>query len=75
MTAALWSVARTDNFKDAVLTAVNLGDDTDTVGAVAGQIAGAMYGMSGIPDEWIRQLHDHEMLLHHTNLLFDKGLQ
>ena len=47
--AALWSFWRTDNFEAAVLTAVNLGDDADTTGAVCGQIAGACYGKSGIP--------------------------
>lgn len=51
--AALWAITTTDNFKDAVLKAVNLGDDTDTVGAVAGGLAGIIYGMEGIPEEWI----------------------
>ena len=47
--AAMWAVAKTDKFEDAVMHAVNLGDDADTVGAVAGQIAGAIYGYSGVP--------------------------
>ena len=47
--AAVWAVATTDNFEAAVLKAVNLGDDADTVGAVAGQIAGALYGYSEVP--------------------------
>ena len=47
--AALWSVTKTNDFQEAVLKAVNLGDDADTVGAVAGQIAGAMYGYSAVP--------------------------
>ena len=47
--AACWAVVNTDNFKDAVLLAVNLGDDADTVGAVTGQIAGSMYGFDSIP--------------------------
>lgn len=42
-------VANTDKFEDAVMQAVNLGDDANTVGAVAGQIAGAIYGYSGVP--------------------------
>ncbi len=41
---------------DAVLEAVNLGDDADTTGAVCGQIAGAFYGESDIPVEWRRRL-------------------
>ena len=54
--AALWSVAHSANFRDAVLTAANLGDDADTVAAVAGQLAGSLYGASGIPAEWIARL-------------------
>jgi ADP-ribosylglycohydrolase len=47
--AALWSVMNTNNFQQAVLKAVNLGDDADTTAAVAGQIVGAMYGYSAVP--------------------------
>ena len=43
--AALWCLAKHDNFRDTVLTAVNLGDDTDTTGAVAGGLAGIVYGL------------------------------
>jgi ADP-ribosyl-[dinitrogen reductase] hydrolase len=54
--AALWSVARARDFREAVLTAVNLGGDADSVGAVAGQLAGALYGASAIPAEWLEKL-------------------
>lgn len=54
--AALWSVERTSNFRDAVLTAANLGGDADTVAAVAGQIAGAIYGAQAIPQAWRERL-------------------
>jgi len=54
--AAIWCVARTTSFRDAVLLAANLGDDADTVAAVTGQLAGALYGMSGIPEEWLDKL-------------------
>lgn len=54
--AANWAVSRTNNFRDALLLAVNLGDDADTVGAVTGQIAGALYGYAAIPPEWIAKL-------------------
>lgn len=60
--AALWAVSTTDNFRDAVLKAVNLGSDTDTVGAVAGGLAGIMYGMDGIPEEWIDSLRGKEII-------------
>ena len=54
--AAIWSVARTVGFSDAVLLAANLADDADTVAAVAGQLAGALYGLTGIPERWIDRL-------------------
>ncbi|OYV36837.1 MAG: hypothetical protein B7Z80_14455 [Rhodospirillales bacterium 20-64-7] len=54
--AALWAFASEDCFAATVLRAVNLGDDADTVGAVAGQLAGARYGLSGIPTEWLEVL-------------------
>ncbi len=54
--AALWCFLTTDNYRDAVLKAVNLGDDTDTTGAVTGALAGLAYGLNGIPQEWREQL-------------------
>lgn len=54
--AACWCVATTGDFGSAVLKAANLGDDADTVGAVTGQLAGALYGLSGIPSDWLEKL-------------------
>jgi ADP-ribosyl-[dinitrogen reductase] hydrolase len=54
--AALWAVGRTADFRSAVLTAANLGEDADTTAAIAGQLAGALYGKSGIPPEWLQKL-------------------
>lgn len=51
--AAIWSLLRSQNYEEAVLTAVNLGWDTDTTGIVAGGLAGIIYGTQGIPTEWI----------------------
>ena len=56
--AALWAVGGSSSFEDAILRAVNLGHDADTTGAVAGQIAGAMYGLTGIPVHWRQRLYD-----------------
>lgn len=50
--AALWAFHDAADFREAVLRAVNLGDDADTTGAVCGQFAGAYWGESGIPDDW-----------------------
>jgi ADP-ribosyl-[dinitrogen reductase] hydrolase len=54
--AALWAVEKTDSFEDALILAVNLADDADSVGAVTGQLAGALYGASNIPERWSNKL-------------------
>ena len=54
--AALWCFLTTDSFDAAILQAANLGDDADTTAAICGQIAGAHYGESGIPDRWLDRL-------------------
>jgi ADP-ribosylglycohydrolase len=54
--ASIWCLLTTDNYKDAVLKAVNLGEDTDTTGAVTGGLAGLLYGVETIPKEWIDKL-------------------
>lgn len=54
--ASLWCFATTDSFADAVLAAANLGDDADTTAAITGQVAGAFYGIEGIPAHWRSQL-------------------
>ena len=71
--AALWSVWQTDNFRDAVLTAVNLGDDADSVGTVAGQLAGALYGAASIPQEWLAKLAWREKIERLAGELFERG--
>ena len=53
MEAAIWSLIRTSSFKECLLTAVNLGDDTDTIGAIAGGLAALYYGYDRIPKEWL----------------------
>ena len=50
--AAGWCLLTTNSYKDAVLKAVNLGNDTDTVAAVTGGLAGALYGYDAIPEKW-----------------------
>jgi ADP-ribosylglycohydrolase len=67
--AALWSFYHTSTFKDAILNAVNLGDDADTVGAITGQLVGACYGMHAIPEEWILELGRRDDLLDVMNVL------
>ena len=54
--AALWAFAKSNDFRDGCLLAVNLGEDADTTASVYGQIAGAFYGREGIPAEWLSKL-------------------
>ena len=60
--AALWCFHHTDSFEDAVLAAANLGDDADTTAAVCGQLAGAHYGIAGIPGRWLQKLAARSMI-------------
>ena len=61
--AALWCLLNTDNYRDCVLKAVNLGSDTDTVAAVVGGLAGIHYGLDGIPSGWMNALQGKKMLI------------
>ncbi|TYZ06642.1 ADP-ribosylglycohydrolase family protein [Hymenobacter lutimineralis] len=54
--AALWCLLRYDTYAETVLAAVNLGDDTDTTGAVTGGLAGLYYREAAIPPEWLQVL-------------------
>jgi ADP-ribosylglycohydrolase len=54
--AAFWCLLNTANYKDCVLKAVNLGEDTDTVAAIAGGLAGMSYGVESIPKDWLNRL-------------------
>lgn len=60
--AALWCLANTHSYQDCVLTAVNLGSDTDTTGAGAGALAGIVYGIDGIPQEWLDELRGKDVI-------------
>ena len=60
--AAIWCVLTTKDYKNCVLQAVNLGDDTDTVAAIAGGIAGAIYGLWAIPESWLDTLRRREYI-------------
>ena len=71
--AAVWAVSRTTDVRSAVLLAANLGDDADTTAAIAGQLAGAIYGAAGIPPGWLEALAWRERLVHAAGQLFDAG--
>ena len=54
--SALWCFMNSSSFKECVLLAANIGNDADTTAAISGQIAGAFYGMSGIPNSWVESI-------------------
>ena len=60
--AALWCLANTSSYAECALAAVNLGDDADTTAAVAGALAGIVYGVKGIPPEWLSRLRGREVI-------------
>ena len=60
--AALWAFYRSESFREGCLLAVNLGDDADTTAAIYGQIAGAYYGLDGIPSEWRGRIAKAELI-------------
>lgn len=61
--AALWAFSKNTTFEEGCILAVNLGDDADTTGAIYGQLAGAYYGIEGIPDRWKRSLVKYDLIL------------
>ena len=68
--ASLWSFLNSKTFKDAVLTAVNLGGDTDTIGAVTGGLAGIYYGYSAIPKDWVKKIAKVDEIIELSERLF-----
>lgn len=54
--AAIWCLLTTSNYRDCILRAISLGDDTDTIASIAGGIAGVYYGLESIPVEWMEIL-------------------
>jgi ADP-ribosyl-[dinitrogen reductase] hydrolase len=70
--SSLWCLLNTDSYKSAVLQAVNLGDDTDTVGAVTGGLAGIFYGLENIPKEWTQCLANNIIIFNAGQQLYKK---
>lgn len=71
--AAMWCVGNAQNFRQAVLTAANLGDDADTTAAITGQLAGAIWGLAGIPEDWVRHLAWRDRIEKTASTLFEAG--
>lgn len=60
--SALWCLLTTNSYEECLTTAINLGGDTDTIGAVVGGLAGIFYGKDTIPSEWLRELKGKDIL-------------
>ena len=60
--AALWCLLNTSSYGEAILKAVNLGNDTDTIAAVTGGVAGIFYGYENIPDKWKSQIQRKDLI-------------
>jgi len=68
--AAIWCLINTKSYKECVLLAINLGEDTDTVAAVAGGLAGLYYGCENIPQDWIAQISRRDYIEKLSNNLY-----
>jgi ADP-ribosyl-[dinitrogen reductase] hydrolase len=73
--ASLWALGNANSYADAVLLAANLGEDSDTTAAITGQLAGAIWGLSGIPAEWLAALAWRDHMIGLADKLHDKSLQ
>ena len=60
--AAIWCLVNTSSYEEVILKAVNLGDDTDTIAAITGGLAGLYYGYNNIPDKWISKLQKKDWI-------------
>ena len=72
--AALWCFLTTNSYRECILKAVNLGNDTDTIGAIAGAMAGLYYAgqnEKGIPEDWIEDLQGKDLLNQTAQKLFN----
>ena len=68
--AALWAFHHSDNFAEGACLAVNLGEDSDTTGAIYGQIAGAFYGANEIPTRWVNFLARKDLIMDFADQLY-----
>lgn len=72
--SVLWSIIHCDTYEQSVLTAINLGNDTDTIGALTGGIAGLIYGYDSIPKNWLHKLKKIEYI-DYISKIFEENLK
>ncbi len=73
--ASLWCVAHASSYRAAVLTAINLGEDTDTTACVTGALAGALHGLAAVPEAWLKVLASREYVEDVCGALVERVLQ
>lgn len=71
--ASIWCLFNSSSYKEAVLLAVNLGEDTDTIGAITGSLAGLYYGFKAIPKEWKEALRNKKLLNEVGNRFYNEN--
>ena len=60
---AFWILLNSNSYKEAIITSTNIGEDTDTIGAITGSMAGIIYGIESIPKEWLNKLQRKDYLI------------
>ena len=58
----MWVLLKANSFKESIIGSVNLGGDTDTIGAITGSMAGIIYGYDSIPKDWLNSLARREYI-------------
>ncbi len=71
---SLWILLNATSYKETIIASTNIGDDTDTIGAIAGSMAGIIYGIDNIPKEWLNKLKRKDYLIDLANRFEDKVL-
>lgn len=69
--SVIYSINSSKNYKESVITSVNLGIDTDTIGALTGAVAGIIYGIGDVPDNWLNDLAKKDYLIEYSNKYYD----
>lgn len=71
--ASIWSLLTSNSYSETVLKGINLGDDTDTTGCVAGGLAGLYYGYSDIPEKWLNKIVKKDEILSMCDRFFESN--
>jgi ADP-ribosyl-[dinitrogen reductase] hydrolase len=73
--AALWALHKYDTFIDGMKELASMGEDTDTVCCIYGQMAGALYGLDAVPKQWIKKLQRKDMVMNTVKSLVDVAMK